>query len=195
MNKLFVSASILALSLAACDQAEEVEPVDEAALEEGALDDPLAEGALEGDLDMLTEEFVDDISAANQYEIDAAQLALENTQDPQLRTFAQMMLDDHRAAADAMMQAAQAAPVPITIAVEPTEQTRDWMNALQAEEPADWDELYVSQQVDAHQLVLDRLRQYAEEGEVAPLREWAATTVPTIERHMEMAQELHGEQE
>jgi putative membrane protein len=54
----------------------------------------------------------------------------------------------------------------------------------------EFSEEYIDQQVDAHEDAVDLFGRYAEEGENAQLKAWAAKTLPDLQHHLKMAQDL-----
>ena len=65
--------------------------------------------------------------------------------------------------------------------------------AVRVSKPAsrsDFDSLYTEMQVQAHEQAVDLFSSYAEQDDREPLREFAATTLPVLEEHLEQAREL-----
>jgi putative membrane protein len=55
---------------------------------------------------------------------------------------------------------------------------------------AEFNEEYIDDQVEAHEDAVDLFKRYATEGENADLKAWAAKTLPALEHHYKMAQDL-----
>ena len=58
---------------------------------------------------------------------------------------------------------------------------------------ADFDETYAKQQVDGHDQAVKLFKQCAEKGDNQTLKEFAAKTLPIIEKHLEAAKQLSQE--
>jgi putative membrane protein len=56
----------------------------------------------------------------------------------------------------------------------------------------DFDEVYQDDQEDAHEDAVDLFKRYASEGDNPDLKAWAAKTVPALEHHLKMAEEIEG---
>jgi putative membrane protein len=54
----------------------------------------------------------------------------------------------------------------------------------------DLDSQYGSDQVSAHKDAVSLYRRYSKGGDNARLKAWAATTLPTLQQHLDMAQNL-----
>jgi putative membrane protein len=55
---------------------------------------------------------------------------------------------------------------------------------------ADFDKAYAKAQVEAHQATLTALKDYAANGDSAPLQAFAKGLVPTVTAHLNMAKSL-----
>lgn len=122
--------------------------------------------------------------ASDLYEIQSSRIALETSQNADVRRYAQMMIDHHTqttAQATAAARAAGLTPPPPML--EPHQQAM--VAELQAAPAgAAFDGLYVRQQVMAHQGALAVNRTYSMQGDTPQLRETAAATVPIVQSHL-----------
>lgn len=127
-------------------------------------------------------------ASGDQFEIQSSQLALQKTQEPALRSFAQMLIDDHTSLSSTLANAARTAgltaPAPVLSAKH-----SQMLDALRAA-GADFDTTYRQQQVLAHAEAAGLHRSYATSGDVAVLRTAAAATLPIVERHLQQAQSM-----
>lgn len=125
------------------------------------------------------------------YEINSSQVALQKSQNPAVKKFAQMMIDHHQKTTAATMKAAQKAGLnPPPPALDPGATAS--INELQTASGADFDRLYLGQQVPAHQAALDLQQSYAAGGDKAPLKANAKTTAPIVKRHLDQATKLQS---
>jgi putative membrane protein len=183
MNKFALLAAAAALSLAACSA--ETDTNDDMAADAGMpSDDATVSAANDQTLTTtMAMEYVGMAGAGDLYEIESSRLALEKSASDEVKTFAQMMIDNHTATTAEVKAAAEAAGLtPPAPALSPTQQTMlDNLRNLAAEE---FDRAYLGQQANAHQTALNLHRTYAEAGDTEQLREVAAAAVPIIERHI-----------
>ncbi|HEX8469572.1 MAG TPA: DUF4142 domain-containing protein [Brevundimonas sp.] len=152
---------------------------------------PIAEAAMAQSAPPAME-FVRMAGASDQYEIQSSQLVLQSTQDPELRRFAQMMVDHHTMTTATVMRAAQTAgltPSPPTLDAEKTEMIRQ----LQGTSNEARDALYKQQQVMAHRQALMLHASYAKNGDAPSLKTAAASAVPIVSRHYNMIMAMAGD--
>lgn len=125
------------------------------------------------------------------YEINSSQVALEKTQNPEIRRFAQMLIKHHQKTTAATVKAAQAAKLtPTPPALDSA--TSASIAELQSASPADFDRIYIAQQIPAHQAALDLHRSYSSGGDVRQLRTSAKSAVPIVQQHLNAAMKMQG---
>jgi putative membrane protein len=128
-------------------------------------------------------------SSSDLYEIQSSQLAVQRSQSPAVRKFAQMMIEHHTMTSQQMMTAAKAAganpPPPQLMPMH-----AEMIAQLQGANGTGFDQLYMNQQVQAHKMGLQLHRTYANDGDTAALQSTARTVVPIVERHLAAAQQL-----
>lgn len=135
--------------------------------------------------------YVDAAGKSDLYEINSSQIALQKTQDPRVRSFAQMLIKHHQMTTAATMKAAQKAgltPPPPALDAGATASIAE----LQGASGADFDRLYLAQQVPAHQAALDLHQSYASGGDQAALRASAKSAVPIVKQHLAAATKMQA---
>jgi len=161
--------------------------------------------------------FVDQQLADGMAEIETAKLAKEHAQNPAVKQFAQMMIDDHTKAGNELKQLATTYSIP-----QPTQMDdkhRDLMDKLSKLNAADFDKAYMKAMVDDHEDAVRDLRSRVDEkrslseqvqgknpenrAAVKPeasddrttmsINRWAANTLPTVEHHLNRAKELEDQ--
>lgn len=123
------------------------------------------------------------------YEVTSSMIAMERARNAQVRSFARMLIDHHTLTTNATLTAAKAAglvPPPAVLG----QGTRAQIDQLYAATPATFDQLFLTQQVSAHEQALAVQRSYATQGDKAPLRTAAQSAVPIINQHLEYARRL-----
>lgn len=133
--------------------------------------------------------FMQMAASSDQFEIRSSQLALQRSNNPAIRAYAQMMIDHHTRTTATLAQAAQSAgltpPPPMLMANH-----EQMLQQLQATPPESFDMAYRDMQVMSHQQALDLMRNYANGGDNATLRTVAAQTTPIIQDHLTQAQNM-----
>ncbi len=132
--------------------------------------------------------FVDEASAKAIAEIETARLALEQSQNPEVRSFAQKMIDDHTRNRDELAQLAQQNNLEVSDDARLMDRAKAWI--LQWREGENFDEAYANNQVNAHQQTIDIYQDYIEEGQDENLRQYAEKSLPMLEEHLKQAEQL-----
>ena len=171
--KAFLLAAAAALLTAACATTAE---------------DEMGEGAGMAPAGMPAPEYVGTAASSDLFEIQSGQLALQRSCDPAVRSFAQMIVDDHRRMSGQLMQAAQSAGLPPP-PMQMAPQHQDMLQRLQTSGPG-FEAAFRDGQVMAHQEALELHRGFAEEGDEPALRGVASQAVPAIQMHLSQAQNL-----
>lgn len=129
--------------------------------------------------------------ASDLYERMSSELVLKDAGRADVRNFANMMITDHANTTRQVNAAATAAGLqPPPPKLMPRQQKM--IDALTSASGAAREKLYVNQQLAAHQEALALHRGYAKNGDVAALKQTAATAVPIIEHHLTLVQRLAG---
>lgn len=136
-----------------------------------------------------TEDFILQASASDVFEIDSSKLALQKGDDA-TKAFAQQMITDHEkttAELKALLAGGKVRGNPVTALTDDDKEEADKLAKLDG---AEFNEEYIDDQVEAHEDAVDLFKRYGEEGENADLKAWAAKTLPALEHHYKMAQDL-----
>jgi putative membrane protein len=135
-----------------------------------------------------------DSGSADRYEIEAATIARNRAQNPAVRNFAEMMITGHTGTTQDLMSAVAMAAMPAPPPPRPTPRQQAMLDQLQRAPANAFDGLYMGQQVTAHQEALAMHRAYADRGDRPALRDFAARTWPKVQMHLDMAQNIRGQQ-
>jgi putative membrane protein len=137
-----------------------------------------------------TDAFVKDAAIAGRYEVEASQLALKRSMNPDVKAAAQMIIDDHTAANTALKSLVDSgsAPGPLPTALD--ERRQGMIDNLKGASAKDFDDRYLDQQTMAHHEALLAFNGYAKAGDNAKLKAFAAETAPKLEHHAEMVTKL-----
>ena len=146
--------------------------------------------ALAADVPAKTTEFVDKVAVANKFEIDTSQLALKYGKGEDVKKFAQQMIDDHTKAGEEFKAAVKEA------GIEPPSDTLDMSHQATYAKlrlfttEAGFDASYISAQLNAHKDAVALFRDYAANGPTPQLKAFAEKTLPTLEHHLSMVEDL-----
>ncbi|WP_114953719.1 DUF4142 domain-containing protein [Sphingosinicella terrae] len=128
-------------------------------------------------------------ASSDMFEIESSRLALQQSQNPAVRQFAQMMINDHtRTTNEATAIARQQGMNPPPPMMAPHHQ--QMLDELRAAGPANFDSAYKRAQIAAHQEALNLHQGFASGGDNEALRGFAQRTVPAIQMHYQHAQSL-----
>ena len=138
---------------------------------------------------LKAEDFISKAAMSDMFEIQSSQLASERA-DGTTKTFATQMIADHQKTTDELqkMLGSNAVPGAIPPAMSSTQQSM--LDKLKSLNGADFTKQYRSDQVQAHQEAVSMFTSYANTGDHAGMREWAIKTLPALEDHLKMAQDL-----
>ncbi|MGA1835178.1 DUF4142 domain-containing protein [Rhizobium wenxiniae] len=136
-----------------------------------------------------TEDFIMQASASDVFEIESSKLALQKGDDA-VKKFATQMIADHEkttAELTALLNSGKVQGKAETTLIDDHKENVDELAKLQG---AGFNEEYIDDQVDAHEDAVDLFKRYAEEGENADLKAFAAKHLPALEHHYKMAQDM-----
>lgn len=126
---------------------------------------------------------------ADVYEVTSSEIAVRRAASSDVKRFAAMLIEHHTATTNDLLAHAKTAgltPPPAVLG----QGARVWIDALLAAAPADFDRVYLSQQVPAHEQALAVHQGYAASGDSAELKMAASAAVPIVERHLAEARRL-----
>ncbi len=134
-------------------------------------------------------EFAKMASMGNAAEIKTARLALERSNNKDVKNFAKMIIKDHTKAGKDLQKitARNNMAQPNALSEDQTEE----YNKLQAATGADFDKMYIENAgLEDHQKTIDLFQKEADQGDDAALKAFAVKTLPTLKEHLQMAQKL-----
>jgi putative membrane protein len=134
--------------------------------------------------------FAKKVASANTFEIQSSELAKDHSQSGDIKSFAEQMIKDHTKAGNDFKQAAAEAHIspPPPEALDARQQAT--LAKLKNAQGAAFDKAYVNAQLAAHTEAVSLFRNYGKSGHAAPLKHFAQSTLPTLEHHLSMAQDL-----
>jgi putative membrane protein len=136
-----------------------------------------------------TRDFVQAAAQSDTFELLEATTALAQSQNTEVRSFAQAMIQAHRQTSDALRAAVAKAGLAQPDPGVSGDQSA-FLAALQSARGPDFDRLYVRQQMLAHRATLAVEQGYATSGDDATIRHMASTTVPIVSSHLQMVEQM-----
>ena len=134
--------------------------------------------------------FVELVTIGNNFEIESGRVLLSRSTHPQIRDFAQKMVEQHTAL-NAELAANPEASSRTPAALD-DKRTRMLITLKEQEGEDMLNRYYVQQQVEAHQEAVPVYEAYAARGEVASLKSFAERNLPVIRQHLAMVQALQA---
>jgi|SRR5882724_460819 len=128
--------------------------------------------------------FIEKAAKAGTEEVDISRVAAERTLNPQVKAFAQMVIDDHTAANAALGTIASGKGV--SLPATDMEVTNKWSK----KSGKDLDEDYVEKMVSAHKEAVELFQKEADKGVDMDTKNFARDTLPKLQHHLEMAMDL-----
>ena len=192
-NPLLVSAAIVALSLAACSKGgDNATNAPSAVTNAEAAATPSANPA---STDLSTTDvtkapnFVTLVADSDMFEVQSSKIALQRSTDDGVKSFARMMIAAHTKTTATLkgLIADQNNLSPPTALPSDLQGKLDNLGSVS---PADFDKSYLDDQVDGHQSALNVMQRYAKDGDLEPLKQFAADTAPTVQQHLDKAKAL-----
>jgi len=132
------------------------------------------------------ETFVSKVASAGMAEVELGKIAVEKASNPEVKKFAQRMVDDHSKANDELKTLA--ANKHMTLPDGPGPQLKAMQDRLSNASGAAFDRAYMQMMIADHRQALNDFRLAAKAAKDADVKGWAAKTLPTIEEHVKLAQ-------
>jgi putative membrane protein len=137
--------------------------------------------------------FATQAATIGQAEIELGKLALQQTQDPRVRDFAQRMIKDHQAAAAKLTTIADAEQLELPQSLDTEHQAlKEKLAGLRG---AAFDREYARAMGTGHDRAVALFEAATQAAQMPPaLKEFATATLPTLKEHMKLAHELHAKE-
>lgn len=130
------------------------------------------------------QDFVNAVGQAGLVEIRTSEMALEKGKNAALKTFAQKMIDEHKAAGEKLKAAASAAALAAPPETLDDFHMRRINDLVETDGDADFDADYAALQVDAHNDAIKVVEDYSKNNNALPqLKSFADDVLPTLVAH------------
>lgn len=134
--------------------------------------------------------YVPNAAMGDMYEIQASDIALERSSNAQVKELATMIKADHSAASTKFKATATAAAPDVDLPTSLDERRQGLIDNLRSAGAADFDRVYLDQQIAAHQEAITLHRGFADNTGAPALAAHAREVLPKIEAHLRQAEEL-----
>jgi len=134
-----------------------------------------------------TQDFVTEAAMSDMLEIESSKLAQQKA-DASSKQFAAKMITDHTKTSEELKSLVQSGKVKADLPTALDKSHQDKLEKLKASNSFDKD--YDSMQVSAHKDAVSLFERYGKSGDNDALKAFASKTLPTLQDHLKMAQDL-----
>lgn len=129
-----------------------------------------------------TQAYLNQAAAADMFEVQSSELALQKSSDPAVQALARQMIEDHTRSSTKMQSASSALGLKpqVTAVGGVAAQNLAQLRNLSGKE---FDQMYLAKQAEAHEQAYNIHSGYAAHGETPQLRALAAETAALIQQH------------
>jgi len=193
IKTILVGASAVAL-LAACSPAEQTDAKQDANSAATAVQD--AASGVVGQTSAATlganttAAFVPGLAMSDMYELEAAKIAASRSSNAGVKELAAMITTDHTASSAKLKAAAPAEAPDVALPTALDQRRQGLLDNLNAATNADFDKVWLNQQVAAHNEALTMLNGYKDHTETPRLAALAGEIIPKVTAHRDRAQQL-----
>jgi putative membrane protein len=132
---------------------------------------------------------MEDVAHANLAEIETGKIAVAKAQDPQVKQFAQKMIDDHTTALNELQQLAQTKGVNLPTDTDTLHKTM--ATALEKLNGETFDKQYISRiGVGDHERTETLLKKVAGKAKDPDLKAYAQKTLMAVDQHLQMGRKM-----
>ena len=134
-------------------------------------------------------EFAVEAADGGLLEVELGTMALTKAASPEVKQFAQKIVDDHTKANNELKALAQKKNITLPTSMG-DEHKRKYEN-LQEKSGTEFDKEYMDLMVKDHKADIREFEEQAEDGNDPEIKEWASSKLPALRHHLEEAERLH----
>lgn len=132
--------------------------------------------------------FIKEAAEGNLAEVELGQMAQQKTQNPQVKQFAERMVQDHTQANQQLQTLAQTGGVKFP--TEPSRKHRKEMKRLEKMTGTEFDQHYARYMLEDHSKDIKNYSKAAQSIEDPTVKQYAQTTLPKLEQHLQHARQM-----
>ncbi len=121
-------------------------------------------------------------------EVELARLAVQKAKNPEVKRFAQRMVNDHSQASAQLKQLVS--NIGMTIPAEITDEQKTDRDRLAKLTGDEFDLEYMQMMVTGHDRAVAAFEEESREGSVPDVKSWATKMLPTLKEHQALAKEI-----
>lgn len=137
-----------------------------------------------------TPDFVQTAAMSDMYEIEAGKIAAQKGQSDAVKQFGQHMVEAHSQTTEELKGIVQQEKIKVDLPTKLDDKHQRMIDDLNAAHQEDFDKTYAKQQVSAHEKAEKLFSKYADKGDNAAVKAFAAKLLPVIRQHLEEAKKL-----
>ena len=145
---------------------------------------------VQGQLSSRDYKFAREATAAGQSEVTLGNLAAQNAQDPAVKDFASKMVTDHQKANEDLQQIIGQKGA--SVSTDPGLMAKATNHHLEGLKGPDFDQAYMKDMVRDHKEAVKLFQKEATNGDDAELKSFASRTLPTLQDHLSMAEQVEA---
>jgi putative membrane protein len=139
-----------------------------------------------------TQDFVTQAAMSDMLEIESGKLAEQNAADPKTKQFGQQLVRDHQKTTDELKALVNGGKVTATLPNTLDSSHQSKLDKLKGLKGADFDKAFDDLQTSAHKDGTSSFERYAKGGDNAELKAFASKHLPTLQHHLQMAEDLNS---
>lgn len=137
-----------------------------------------------------TPSFAKKAAMSDLYEVTAGKIASEKGQSEAVKQFGLHMVEAHSKTSEELKGIVQTEKLEVKLPTTLDKKHQKMIDALNDAKPEAFDKVYALQQVKGHEKAAELFDKYAEQGDNAALKQFAANTLAAIQQHLEQAKKL-----
>lgn len=132
--------------------------------------------------------FISEAAKGNRAEVQLGQMMVSKATDPNVKKFAQMMVDDHTKALNQLQQIAQNKNMTLPDGLP--DDAKDLQQKINSESGKQLDKDYMDAMVQDHQKDVQEFQDASKNVQDKDVKQWAGKMVPKLEQHLKKAQQV-----
>jgi putative membrane protein len=148
----------------------------------------MSQGKSSGQLSTSDKQFLTKAAQGGEAEVELGQLAQQKSQDPKVKEFAKRMVDDHSKANEKLKSLASSKGVDLPSQPDAKEKAeKERLSKLSGEQ---FDRAYMKHMLKDHEKDVSEFRKEAQAAKDPDVKQFASSTLPTLEDHLKQAQSI-----
>jgi putative membrane protein len=136
-----------------------------------------------------TQDFIKEAAISDMLEIESSKIAQQKG-NAEEKKFAGQMIADHTKTSSELKGLVSSGDVKAELPTQLDSSSQGKLDKLRNAKPEDFPGQYDPMQVSAHKDAVSLFERYAKGGDNAKLKDWAGKTLPALQHHLQMAQDM-----